>query len=99
MERITFANPSTGFMVARLAAERGSAPGGVTQPDDRLVTIVGSLADLTPGEAIVAQGWWQNNAKHDWQFNVVNYHTTLPATIQGMRKYLGSGLVKGISAP
>ncbi len=96
VERITFANPSTGFTVARLATERGSAPAGITRPEDRLVTIVGSLADLTPGEAITAQGWWQNNAKHGWQFSVVSYRTTLPATTQGMRKYLGSGLVKGI---
>ncbi len=51
VERITFANPSTGFTVARLAAERGSAPAGTKGPEDRLVTIVGSIADLTPGEA------------------------------------------------
>ncbi len=96
VERVTFANPSTGFTVARLAPERGSAPVGVRQFEERLVTIVGTLADLTPGEAIIAHGWWLNSAKHGWQFNVVDYRTTLPATIQGMQKYLGSGLVRGI---
>ena len=96
IERITFVNPTNGFTVARLAPERGSAPLGVRQFDERLVTIVGTLADLTPGEAIVAHGWWQNSAQHGWQFNIVDYRTTLPATVQGMQKYLGSGLVKGI---
>ena len=57
---------------------------------------MGTLADLTPGEAIVAQGWWQNNPKHGWQFQVLDYRTSLPATTQGMRRYLGSGLVKGV---
>src|ERR687894_736016 len=54
------------------------------------------LADLTPGEAIVAHGWWRNDAKHGWQFQARDYRTALPATLQGMKKYLGSGLVKGI---
>ncbi|HEX2327001.1 MAG TPA: ATP-dependent RecD-like DNA helicase, partial [Chloroflexota bacterium] len=61
-----------------------------------LVTVVGTLADLTPGEAIVAHGWWRNDPKHGWQFMATDYRTTLPATIQGIRKYLGSGLVKGV---
>ena len=60
------------------------------------MTVVGTLADLTPGEAIVAHGWWRNDAKHGWQFQAVDYRTALPASLQGMKKYLGSGLVKGI---
>ena len=58
--------------------------------------MVGTLADLTPGEAIVAHGWWRNDPKHGWQFQATDYRTALPATLQGMKKYLGSGLVKGI---
>jgi len=96
VERVTFANAGTGFTVAKLAPERGLAPVGVRQFDERLVTVVGTLPDLTPGEAVIAHGWWQNNAKHGWQFNVVDWRTTLPATVQGMQKYLGSGLVRGI---
>jgi exodeoxyribonuclease V alpha subunit len=68
----------------------------VARGDDRLVTVVGTLADLTPGEAIVARGWWRNDPRHGWQFQAMDYRTTLPATLQGMRKYLGSGLVKGV---
>jgi exodeoxyribonuclease V alpha subunit len=48
------------------------------------------------GSAIVAHGWWHNDPKHGWQFQAQDYRTTLPATLQGMKKYLGRGLVKGI---
>jgi len=95
VERITYQNPENGYTVARLAPERPES-GAQTAVDDRLVTVVGTLADLTPGEAIVAHGWWRNDPRHGWQFTVVDYRTTLPATVQGMKKYLGSGLVKGI---
>jgi len=60
------------------------------------VTVVGTLADLTPGEAIVAHGWWRNDTRHGWQFRAKDYRTALPATLQGMKKHLGSGLVEGI---
>ncbi len=96
VERLTYQNPENGYTVARLAPERPRDEARAAQADDRLVTIVGTLADLTPGEAIVAQGWWKNDAKHGWQFQVLDYRTSLPATTQGMRRYLGSGLVKGV---
>lgn len=95
VERLTFQSTTTGFTVARLAPER-VADTPAAPSDDRLVTLVGTLADLTPGEAIVAHGRWQQSPKHGWQFQVVDYRTTLPATVQGMQTYLGSGLVKGI---
>ncbi len=96
VERLTYQNPENGYTVARLAPERPQDEARAAQADDRLVTIVGTLADLTPGEAIVAQGWWRNDPKHGWQFQVLDYRTSLPATTQGMRRYLGSGLVKGV---
>jgi len=96
VERLTYQNPENGYTVARLAPERPRDEARAAQADDRLVTIVGTLADLTPGEAIVAQGWWRNDARHGWQFQVLDYRTSLPATTQGMRRYLGSGLVKGV---
>jgi exodeoxyribonuclease V alpha subunit len=98
VERITYQNPDNGYTVARLAPERtaeGPMAAGVTD-DDRLMTLVGTLADLTPGEAIQAHGWWRNDPKHGWQFQAQDYCTVLPATLQGMKKYLGSGLVKGV---
>jgi exodeoxyribonuclease V alpha subunit len=96
VERITYQNPETGYTVARLAPERAGPEAEVARADDRLVTLVGTLADLTPGEAIIAHGWWRNDPKHGWQFTAIDYRVTLPATLQGMKKYLGSGLVKGI---
>ncbi|MBV9281620.1 MAG: ATP-dependent RecD-like DNA helicase [Chloroflexi bacterium] len=95
VERITYQNPENGYTIARLARE-GRAEYTADAGDDQLVTVVGTLAEITPGEAIVARGWWRNDAKYGWQFQAVDYRTALPATVQGMKKYLGSGLVKGI---
>jgi exodeoxyribonuclease V alpha subunit len=96
VERITYHNAENGYTVARLAAERAGLEAEAARGDDRLVTLVGTLADLTPGEAIVARGWWRNDPKHGWQFTAVDYRTALPATLQGLQKYLGSGLIKGV---
>ncbi len=96
VERITFQNPENGYTVARLAPDRADAETEVARHTDHLVTLVGTLTDLTPGEAIVARGWWRNDPKHGWQFQAVDYRVSLPATLQGMKKYLGSGLIKGI---
>ncbi|MDP9350694.1 MAG: ATP-dependent RecD-like DNA helicase [Chloroflexota bacterium] len=99
VERITYQNAENGYTIARLSPERQGGDSGQTEAargEDRLVTVVGTLADLTPGEAIVAQGWWQQDHRYGWQFKVLDYRTALPATTQGMRRYLGSGLVKGV---
>lgn len=96
VERITYQNPENGFTVARLAPDRPEAEAEAARGEDRLVTVVGTLADLTPGEAIVAHGWWRNDPRHGWQFQAADYRTALPASVQGMKKYLGNGLVKGI---
>jgi exodeoxyribonuclease V alpha subunit len=96
VERITFQNPENGFTVARLAPERRDGDTASSLDDERLITLVGTLPDLQPGEAIAAHGWWRNDPKHGWQFQAAEYRTTLPATVQGMKRYLGSGLVKGI---
>ena len=94
VERITYQNPENGYTVARLAPERTDAPSGTS--DERLITVVGTLPDLQPGEAIVASGFWINDPKHGWQFKALDARTTLPATLPGMKRYLGFGLVKGI---
>jgi exodeoxyribonuclease V alpha subunit len=94
VERITYQNPENGYTVARLAPERTEAT--QSGSDERLVTVVGTLPDLQPGEAIVASGFWINDPKHGWQFKALDARTTLPATLQGMKRYLGSGLVNGI---
>jgi hypothetical protein len=68
--------PGTGYTVGRLAPERAGAEAEAARDDDRLVTVVGALPDLTPGEAIVAHAWWRNDAKHGWQFQAREYRAT-----------------------
>jgi exodeoxyribonuclease V alpha subunit len=87
LERITYANEDTGYTVARVDIGRG---GG------ELLTVVGALLGAQPGESLRMRGRWGSHAQYGRQFMVENYTTVLPATIQGIQKYLGSGLIKGI---
>jgi len=86
LERLTYVNEETGYTVARVATGRGSD----------LLTVVGALLGAQPGESLRMHGWWSSHAQYGRQFEVVSYTTVLPATIQGIRRYLGSGLIKGI---
>lgn len=86
VERITYYNDEDGYVVARFqpAGERD------------LVTIVGNLMSVNVGESLRLEGWWVTHPRHGRQFKVQSYAVKLPATIEGIRKYLGSGLIKGI---
>ena len=86
VERITYTNEDTGFTVARVNV-RG-------YPDP--VTIVGNLISPTPGEILKMGGAWINHPKFGKQFKVISHHTMIPSTVNGIKKYLGSGLIKGI---
>jgi exodeoxyribonuclease V alpha subunit len=86
LERITYANEETGYTVARVATDRSSD----------LLTVVGPLLGAQPGESLRLQGRWTSHPQYGRQFQVETYQTVLPATIQGIRRYLGSGLIKGI---
>jgi exodeoxyribonuclease V alpha subunit len=86
LERLTYVNEETGYTIARVATGRGSS----------LLTVVGALLGAQPGESLRLQGWWSSHPQYGRQFEVVSYTTVLPATIQGIRRYLGSGLIKGI---
>lgn len=87
LERVTYANEDTGYTVARVATERSG-------PD--LLTVVGPLLGAQVGESLRLVGHWGSHPKFGRQFVVESYSTVLPATIQGLRRYLGSGLIKGI---
>ncbi|MBT2510644.1 ATP-dependent RecD-like DNA helicase [Streptomyces sp. ISL-98] len=87
LERITYANEETGYTVARVDTGRGGGD---------LLTVVGSLLGAQPGESLRMAGRWASHPQYGKQFTVENYTTVLPATIQGIRRYLGSGLIKGI---
>ncbi|MER5177112.1 ATP-dependent RecD-like DNA helicase [Streptomyces sp. NPDC002896] len=87
LERITYANEENGYTVARVDTGRGGGD---------LLTVVGSLLGAQVGESLRMEGRWGSHPQYGRQFTVENYTTVLPATVQGIRRYLGSGLVKGI---
>ena len=87
LERITYASEDTGYTVARVATGR-------TGPD--LLTVAGPLLGAQAGESLRLTGRWSSHPRYGRQFEVRSYTTVLPATIQGIRRYLGSGLIKGI---
>jgi exodeoxyribonuclease V alpha subunit len=86
LERVTFANPETGYTIARIAPERSG----------ELVTAVGPLLGAQIGEFLRLRGRWSSHPRYGRQFEVHSYATVLPATAAGIQKYLGSGLIKGI---
>lgn len=87
LERVTFQSEENGYTIARLATARAS---------DDLLTVVGPLLGAQVGESLRLTGRWSSHPRYGRQFEVWSYTTVLPATIQGIRRYLGSGLIKGI---
>ncbi len=86
MERVTYHNPENGFCVLRVKA-RG-------QRD--LVAVVGHAAVVSAGEFISATGWWTTDREHGLQFKAAQVATTQPTTLEGIEKYLGSDMIRGI---
>jgi exodeoxyribonuclease V alpha subunit len=88
IERITYINEETGYTVAKV-----SVPGFLSH-----ITIVGKLLALAPGEVLQMNGVWETHPKFGRQFRVLKHTTMLPASVKGIKKYLGSGLIKGIGS-
>ena len=86
IERITYTNEENGFTIAKVKV--------YGQRD--LVCVVGNLMAPMPGEIIKMRGEWTNHPKYGEQFKIVHYKTAVPASVYGIQKYLGSGLIKGI---
>ncbi len=86
VERVTYHNAENGFCVLRVKA-RG-------QRD--LVAVVGFAAAVSAGEFISATGWWTTDREHGLQFKAASVATTQPTTLEGIEKYLGSGMIRGI---
>jgi exodeoxyribonuclease V alpha subunit len=86
VERVTFHNEENGFSVLKVQA-RGRR---------ELVTVVGHAAAVSPGEFVQAEGSWVNDAAHGVQFSAKVLKSVAPTTVEGIEKYLGSGLVRGI---
>ncbi|MCK5098400.1 MAG: ATP-dependent RecD-like DNA helicase [Desulfobacteraceae bacterium] len=86
IERITFFNEENNYTICRVKV-RG---------ERNLVTVVGNLLNPSPGEILKMQGKWIDHSKFGTQFIIDTYKTQVPATEFGIKKYLGSGLIKGI---
>src|SRR6266705_1585048 len=86
VERVTFHSEETGFCVLRVKV-RGHRD---------LVTVVGTAPTITPGEYIESTGWWVTDRTHGLQFKTTQLRVVPPTTLEGIEKYLGSGMVKGI---
>ena len=84
--RITFRNDENGWTVLRVKA-RGF---------DELQTVVGSMGVVNVGAVLVVKGEWKNDSRFGRQFLLSEYEEVIPATVSGIEKYLGSGLIKGV---
>ncbi|HXV81578.1 MAG TPA: helix-hairpin-helix domain-containing protein, partial [Candidatus Binatia bacterium] len=85
INRITYQHPDTHYTVARIEIDGASA-----------VTVVGVLFPVAEGEEIKVTGFWKNHPRYGLQFQVDHWEKVDPATLEGIEKYLGSGLIKGI---
>ena len=86
IERVTYFNEETGFTVLRVKASGHRD----------LVTVVGSLPSVSAGEWLTATGTWVQDREHGMQLKATVIRTVPPTTREGIEKYLGSGMVKGI---
>ena len=86
VERITYRNDENGYAVIKCRAKGFSD----------LVTVVGIMPDVYVGTVLTLGGRWKIDSKYGRQFSMETFEETLPATVYGMEKYLGSGLIKGI---
>src|SRR6476660_9026311 len=86
VERVTFHNGESGFCVLRIKA-RGHR---------ELVTVIGHAAVISAGEWITASGEWVNDRTHGQQYRAKFLKTSAPTSIDGIERYLGSGMIHGI---
>lgn len=86
VERITYQNPENGYTVLK----------GAVKNEKDLVTVVGNLLDVSVGSVLLIDGNWKVDSKYGRQFTAQSWEETLPATVFGIEKYLGSGLIKGV---
>ena len=86
VERVTYANEEKGYSVIKIKCKGYS----------ELVTVVGSMASVNAGTVVTVTGKWSHNPKYGRQFEAASWEESVPASVYGIEKYLGSGLIKGI---
>jgi exodeoxyribonuclease V alpha subunit len=95
LERITYQNDETGYTVARLSPDP-VVEAGARQRPPQPVTVVGALASVAVGEYVTLDGHWIVHPDYGRQFVAEQVQTALPVTLEGIEKYLGSGLIRGV---
>ncbi|MCI0615620.1 ATP-dependent RecD-like DNA helicase, partial [bacterium] len=86
VDRVTYHNEQNGYTVLRLHLQ------GYDEP----VCVTGNFSSISPGESLRLSGWWTTHPQYGEQFKAIDYAVVRPATIAGIQKYLGSGLIKGV---
>ncbi|MEA3428796.1 MAG: ATPase, T2SS/T4P/T4SS family, partial [Thermodesulfobacteriota bacterium] len=86
IEKITYSDEESGFTIAKVKVDEQQDP----------VTVVGNLMSPVPGVILKMKGEWANHPKYGKQFKVIDYKTAVPASVCGIKNYLGSGLIKGL---
>lgn len=86
VERITYQNPDNGYSILKVKVKN--------YPD--LVTLVGNLLDVNVGSVLLVEGNWKVDKRYGSQFIAQSWEETMPASLYGMEKYLGSGLIRGV---
>ena len=89
IEKIAFTNEENGFTIARVKVHGSHG----------LVTVVGTMMAPMAGEILEMRGEWSTHPKFGEQIKILDYKTKVPVTVYGIRKYLGSGMIKSIPIP
>ncbi|MCJ7623283.1 MAG: hypothetical protein MUO76_07250, partial [Anaerolineaceae bacterium] len=86
IENLTYYNEETGYTVARIRENNSS----------KKVTVVGILTGVNTGESVKLKGTWTKHPRFGRQFEIESFSVQLPSTLEGIEKYLGSGMIRGI---
>ena len=89
IKKLVYHNEENGFVIARIDEQ---------EPEKKESTVVGKMAAISIGETYQFKGKWNLDSRYGWQFNFEDYQIILPTTLEGVRRYLGSGLIKWVGA-
>jgi len=87
IEKIVYRNEENGYVIAKITVDKN---------EEKLTTVVGKMASINIGETCELKGEWVNNPKYGWQFSFSDYQLILPTSLLGLKRYLSSGLIKGV---
>ena len=88
IKKLIYHMEEDGFVIARIDMQ---------EPEQKEMVVVGKMAAVTVGEMYQFKGKWNVDQRYGMQFNFEDYQIILPTTLDGVRRYLGSGLIKGVA--